>query len=313
MPKLSIIVLSKNNGRTIGFTLASIVKSKVPRGYEKEIIVCDAKSTDLTTKILEKFQKWIRVIYDEGRGIGIARNISVKASTGDIICFVDADTIVSRDHFEKIIKTFAKGFDIVDVHGIPPLKVLMSWTKIGKMEGYVWLYGRAYRDERMLMNRKFAGGSFMSFKREIFERVKGFWSYPPFGADDMDFSFRASKRGFKIGVTHIYGSYSIPRQTLLDLFHEQYNWGKGFAYLVAKYRNDIEFLKAYKFKIIFLRYPVIYFFLRLLFSPLGAFKLSLRARKISLIYYWAIRRFFFFTGFITALKAALKFYGKSGS
>jgi len=313
MPKLSIIVLSKNNGRTIGFTLASIVKSKVPRGCEKEIIVCDARSTDLTAKILKKFRKRIKIIYDEGRGIGIARNISVRASTGDIICFVDADTIVSRDHFEKIVEAFTKGFDIVDVHGIPPPKVLMSWTKIGRMEGYVWLYGRAYIDERMLRNRRFAGGSFMCFKREVFEKVKGFWSYPPFGADDMDFSYRASKRGFKIGVTRVYGSYSIPRQTLLDLFHEQYNWGRGFAYLVAKYRNDKEFLKAYKFKITFLRNPVQYFFLRLLFSPLGAFKLSLRARKVSLLYYWTVRRFFFFIGFITALKPALKFYGKSVS
>ena len=83
--KISIIVLSKNNGDTIAYTLLSIVKAKVPKGYKREIIVVDARSTDNTPRILEKFKRWIKVVYDNGEGIGIARNIGVLNSSGDII------------------------------------------------------------------------------------------------------------------------------------------------------------------------------------------------------------------------------------
>lgn len=73
----SVIVLSKNNGRTIGYTLLSILKSIVPRGYSREALVVDAHSTDNTPRMLERFEGLIRVVYDEGRGIGIARNVGV--------------------------------------------------------------------------------------------------------------------------------------------------------------------------------------------------------------------------------------------
>ena len=310
MPKLSVIVLSKNNGKTLAKTLGSITRSNIPIGYEREIIVCDAKSVDETPLILKKFKKWIKVIYDEGKGIGIARNMAVSSSTGDIICFVDADAVVSKNHFNIIINTLNKGYDIVDVHGIPPLEVIKKWNLVARLEAYVWLYGRAYGEERMVRDRAFAGGSFMCFKRKVFNDVGGFWNYPPFGADDMDFSYRASKKGYKIGVVRIKGSYSMPRQSLHELFKEQQSWGKGFAYLIAKYRYDKKFLEAYKFRFIPIKHPAVYFTLRFMASPLGGIRLSIKHRNPHLFFYWTVRRIFFFIGFLKNLKKALIFYSR---
>jgi len=101
---ISVIVLSKNNGDTLDACLNSIINAL----GEKEIIVVDAHSSDNTPSILEKYREKIKVVYDEGKGIGIARNIGVKASKGDIICFVDADAFVSKDHFIKIKDYFEK-------------------------------------------------------------------------------------------------------------------------------------------------------------------------------------------------------------
>ena len=105
---ISVIVLSKNNVDTLDACLNSIINAL----GEKEIIVVDAHSSDNTPSILEKYREKIKVIYDEGKGIGIARNISVKASKGDIICFVDADAFVSKDHFIKIKDYFEKHSEI---------------------------------------------------------------------------------------------------------------------------------------------------------------------------------------------------------
>lgn len=79
---ISVIVLSYNSSETLDRCLSSIIDS-----YEsKEIIVVDAHSTDETPKILKKYEDRVKVIYDEGKGIGIARNLGVKASNGEIIC-----------------------------------------------------------------------------------------------------------------------------------------------------------------------------------------------------------------------------------
>lgn len=99
---ISVIILSKNNGDTLDACLKSVISSL----GEKEIIVVDAHSSDNTPSILEKYKNHIKVVYDEGKGIGLARNIGVLHSKGDIICFVDADAFVSKDHFVKIKECF---------------------------------------------------------------------------------------------------------------------------------------------------------------------------------------------------------------
>jgi len=99
---ISVIILSKNNGDTLDACLKSVISSL----GEKEIIVVDAHSSDNTPSILEKYKNHIKVVYDEGKGIGLARNIGVLHSKGDIICFVDADAFVSKDHFIKIKECF---------------------------------------------------------------------------------------------------------------------------------------------------------------------------------------------------------------
>ena len=309
---ISVIILSKNNGPTLGATLASIIRSKVPEGYSREIIVVDAHSNDNTPEILKKYSKWIKVVYDEGKGIGIARNIGVKASKGDIIAFVDADTIVGREHFVKIVEAMKKGADIVDVKGEGKIKGL-KLPKVSELELAVWEHGRAYRG-KMLENRAFAGGAFISFKREVFDAVGGFWEYPPYGGDDMDFSFRAWLKGYKIHVATVGDSISLPRFSLTEIIKEQKGWGKGYAYIIAKYRGTFEFWKAFKFskKIykIFGRNTWIYMIFRLVMAPLGALNLFLKTKKPSILPYYIARRYAFLYGLLKELPKAMKYFSK---
>jgi len=310
---LSVIVLSKNNGDTLGAALASIIRSRVPRGYEREIIVVDARSTDNTPVVLKKYSKWIRVVYDEGKGIGIARNIGVRSSRGEIIAFVDADTIVGRDHFIKIIEAIERGADIVDVKGEGKVCGL-KLPKVSKLELAVWEHGRAYRG-KMLKDRAFAGGAFISFKREVFDAVGGFWEYPPYGGDDMDFSFRAWLKGYKIHVVRVEDSISLPRFSLVGVIREQKGWGRGYAYIVAKYRGILEFWKAFKFNEKVYRFlgrnTWMYVVLRLVMAPLGALNLAFKTKKFSMLPYYIVRRYAFLYGLLKELPRAMKYFSKN--
>ncbi|MEM0495309.1 MAG: glycosyltransferase family A protein [Thermofilum sp.] len=114
--------------------------------------------------MLERFRPYIRVVYDEGKGIGIARNIGVLASRGSYIYFVDADCTVGVDHFTRVFEAFERGADVVYVKASGS----QTLTKIERLKELVWRYGRAYSEE-MARWWCFAGGSFIAFKRGVFD------------------------------------------------------------------------------------------------------------------------------------------------
>ena len=89
--KLSIIMPSKNEAEGIAYALESWIR--VCEGLDYEIIVVD-DSDDDTPNIVRKFMrkhKNIKLINGERKGVGAARNLGFKHSTGEIIIWSDAD------------------------------------------------------------------------------------------------------------------------------------------------------------------------------------------------------------------------------
>jgi len=308
MGTLSVVVLSKNNGRTLGYTLLSIVKASIPIGWVKEIIVVDAHSSDNTPRILSLFKNFIKVVYDEGKGIGIARNLGILSSQGSVICFVDADCVVGKDHFKAILRKIENGADLVDVKR----GTAQAETKVELLEAMIWAKGRAYSEE-LVKNRCFAGGPFISFKREVFEKMGGFWHYPPYGGDDIDFSYRAHRAGFRIEVVEVPDTYARYRRGIRELIRQQMGWGRGYAYIMAKYRGDKNFWLCYRWNPLIYRllgflipfYPV----LSALAAPVKGFILAIRLRSWELLPYWVLRRWAFLYGILRELHRAFTIYG----
>ncbi|MEM5867927.1 MAG: glycosyltransferase family 2 protein, partial [Candidatus Aenigmatarchaeota archaeon] len=162
---------------------------------DKEIIVVDAVSSDNTPSILRKYEGKIKVIFDEGKGIGIARNIGVLHSRGEIICFVDADAICAKDHFVKIKEYFDEHPDIGIINVIPKEKISDELPYVQKLEAQIRLIRRG--EKSMIGGSLLATGYFMAFRRKVYDDVKGFWEFPPFGADDNDFTLKALAKGWK--------------------------------------------------------------------------------------------------------------------
>jgi glycosyltransferase involved in cell wall biosynthesis len=243
---ISVIVLSKNNGDTLDACLNSIINAL----GEKEIIVVDAHSSDNTPSILEKYREKIKVVYDEGKGIGIARNIGVKASKGDVICFVDADAFVSKDHFIKIKDYFEKHpeISIINVKGSEITSEKIPF--IQKMEAKLYFLLNKSKYESNKNEIQLAEGCFMAFRRKVFNDVKGFWEFPPYGADDLDFCMKALSRGWKIGILNV-NSWHRHRTSLKDLLKEKIGWGKGLACFIWKWRKHPLIKKVYRQSFVF--------------------------------------------------------------
>lgn len=82
---LSYLVIVKNRAKSIDCCIRSLVKSG-----GGQVVVVDGRSTDGTSQIIDGFP--VLHLYDPGTGnISAARNIGLRACTGDYIVIVDGD------------------------------------------------------------------------------------------------------------------------------------------------------------------------------------------------------------------------------
>ncbi len=107
--KLSIVIPLYNKAHYIRETLQSLVDQKV---LPHELIIVDDKSTDNSLKVVRQFleeaptrfkeQVHIEIIEsEENRGIGYTRNIGFKRTSGDHVCFFDADDLFVPELIQK--------------------------------------------------------------------------------------------------------------------------------------------------------------------------------------------------------------------
>ena len=101
---LSIVIPAYNVEKYLDDCLLSCVNQDIePSDYE--ILIINDGSTDTT---LETAQRWaseyscINVISQPNRGLSMARNAGIEASSGDYIMFVDSDDMIRTDSLSSI-------------------------------------------------------------------------------------------------------------------------------------------------------------------------------------------------------------------
>ncbi len=137
-----------------------------------EIIIIDNNSTDNTADIIRQFAEsnpnyTVQYLYEPRQGATLARNRGIETALGEIICFLDDDTVPSPDWLNSVLNGFTDplvgcvgGPAILDFQGqnVPPwlredLKGLLSGysleydrtTTITLVEEYPFLCNMAVR------------------------------------------------------------------------------------------------------------------------------------------------------------------------
>ncbi len=104
---ISIVIPTLNEGEYLEETLRSI-KSQTSQDFE--IIVSDSKSDDNTQKIAKKYGA--KIVVSERRGPAFGRNRGAEAAKGDILLFLDADTVLSKGALAGIEKIMNERKDV---------------------------------------------------------------------------------------------------------------------------------------------------------------------------------------------------------
>ena len=104
LPKVSIIIPAYNAEKC----LEESVKSATNQSYKNiEIIIVNDGSTDKTAQVAKKLSaknSKIKVVTQENRGLGEARNSGMDVMTGDYVVFLDADDLLFPWAISKCIE-----------------------------------------------------------------------------------------------------------------------------------------------------------------------------------------------------------------
>lgn len=133
--KFSVIIPVYNKAASIRRTLESVFRQTCP---EYEIVVVDDGSKDNLHEVLADILDRLVLIHQSNGGVSVARNTGIAASSGEYICFLDADDTWMPNHLETLSRA-------LQVH--PEAKFLSTMylstfpdgstrSKLGLLKGY---------------------------------------------------------------------------------------------------------------------------------------------------------------------------------
>jgi len=157
---LSFIVPAHNEEAFIRQTLRAIDAAARGSGVAFEIVVVDDASTDRTAAVAAA--QGARIVGADVRQIAAVRNIGARAAFGDVLFFVDADTIVSPE----VVRAALARLDAGAVGGgaSPVFEAdTPRWAHV-TIDFTVWFMRIA----------GWAAGCFIFARRDAFERAGGF-------------------------------------------------------------------------------------------------------------------------------------------
>ncbi len=181
--KISIIIPLYNEEALIAETLQSIMKAK--NFFEQdpenllEVIIVDNNSTDRSVEICNKFN--VKIVNEEVHNIAKVRNTGAKNATGDVLCFLDADSKVSLNIFSLIKEQMSSE------------KYIGGGTKF-KLDKNNLFFSLIYIGSNIFTRVFGLSGVLIYVNKEDFKKLGGF-NENYYAAEDIDFVLKMKNLG----------------------------------------------------------------------------------------------------------------------
>ncbi|MDT0555111.1 glycosyltransferase family 2 protein [Patiriisocius hiemis] len=215
--KLSVVILNYN----VQYFLEQCIKSvqRATKNIDAEIIVIDNNSSDKSCELVKKnFPEVVLIENKKNLGFSKANNQAVAIAKGEYVCILNPDTAVTENTFLECLNFIvdkenigALGTFLLDGTGnfLPESKRNLPTPSISLLK--LLGFGKKYYATRVPKKSKGSQipvlvGAFMFLKKSIYNEVGGFdEDYFMYG-EDIDFSYKIEKAGYKnyyLGTTSV--------------------------------------------------------------------------------------------------------------
>lgn len=179
MLKISVVIPAYNEEQCLPATLGRITKALSVVARPSEIIVVDNDSQDRTKQIA--VASGAKVVLEKEHNIARVRNTGAKNSTGDVLIFIDADTLVPETLFHKIS-------DVMEDEKCFGGAVAVEYEDFRRKWMKTYLAGWKFWGKFFNM----AQGAAQFCRKPVFEKLEG---YDPtiFMGEDVEFYWRLAK------------------------------------------------------------------------------------------------------------------------
>jgi cellulose synthase/poly-beta-1,6-N-acetylglucosamine synthase-like glycosyltransferase len=278
-PRVSVIVPAYNEEKSIATTVRSLLALLYPN---LELVVVDDGSADRTLQVLiSEFElspihpvyqktittKPVRAIYrssfesrlvvvdkENGRKAD-AINVGINIASGELVCTIDADTLISPDALQHLVAPFLADDRTAAIGGTVRLtndSVIRAGRVDQQRAPRNWLagvqaveYTRAFLVGRvgwnLLGGNLIISGAFGVFRRELLLEVGGY-EHNTIG-EDMEVIARLRRRGYEVGAP-VRVEFSpdpvawteVP-ESLRSLARQRNRWYRGLLDVLARHKT----------------------------------------------------------------------------
>jgi GT2 family glycosyltransferase len=214
--QLSVIIVNYNVKHFLEQCLYSVQKATA--GIQAEVLVIDNNSSDHSVEYLQPRFPRIRFIANtENTGFAKGCNQGLAQASGKYILFLNPDTIVPEDCFQKCISFLesqpaagALGIRMLDGSGKFLKESKRAFpsplTSLYKLFGLARLFSRSrtfskyhlgYLNEKENHEVDVLAGAFMMIKKEVLDKIGSFDETFFMYGEDVDLSYRVQQAGYK--------------------------------------------------------------------------------------------------------------------
>ena len=192
MNKISVVIPALNEEKFLPHLLQSLA-AQTRRDFD--VVVVDGCSQDKTVEVARSFGAklpGLAVIVSPKAGVSLQRNLGARASHGEWLVFLDADSRV-QPYFMERIERF--------IQEAQP-KLFTSWFRPdseGATDALFALIANMFVEGSVVAHRSIAPGPLTVVRRDAFELVHGYDEGLSF-SEDYDLTERLTARGIPLRI-----------------------------------------------------------------------------------------------------------------
>jgi len=225
LPKISIIIPTRNSEKILPICLNGIVNQNYPKA-KFEIIIVDNESSDKTVGLAKSFGAKTFLVKGSPSRACAQRNLGAEKAKGDYLLFLDHDMEMSKNLLKNFAEKLSKTKDTPDVWYIPEKIIANSpfFTKIRNFERS--FYNATIIDAvRIIKKEKF---------NLISERYDSILSSGP---ADWAMDIQLEKIGCKFDIIDEPLYHHEERFTYWQYITKKGDWTKGIDLYKAKWKK----------------------------------------------------------------------------